>query len=41
MRAFVVGCLAAIVIAIGAAVVLDSMQMTASTSYTSATGVRL
>jgi hypothetical protein len=41
MRAFVVACLAAVVIAIGAATVLSSMQTTADMSYKSATGVRL
>jgi hypothetical protein len=41
MRTFVVACLAAIVLAVGAAVILDSMQRTALTSYSSATSVRL
>ena len=41
MRTFVVACLAAIVLAIGAAAVLNSMQLTASTSYTSPNSVRL
>jgi hypothetical protein len=41
MRVFAVACLAAIAVAIGAAAILSSMQITTSGSYTSASSVRL
>ena len=41
MRTFVVACVAAIVVAVGAAAFLDSMQVPASVSYTSSSSVRL
>ena len=41
MRSFVVACAAALVIAIGAAAILSSLNPSAENSYASPTGVRL
>jgi len=41
MRSFLISCAAAIVIALGAALVLDRVQKPADTAFTSPTGVEL
>ena len=41
MKTFVVACVAAIVIAIGAAIVLNVLQMPVSEAYISSTGARI
>jgi hypothetical protein len=41
MKAFLVACVAIVVIAVGASVVLDRYQEPAETAYASPTGVRI
>ena len=41
MKTFVIACVAAIVIAIGGAIVLNVVQMPVSEAYMSSTGVRI
>jgi hypothetical protein len=41
MRSFLVSCVAAVVIALGAVVVLNHLQEPVSTAFTSPTGVRI
>jgi hypothetical protein len=41
MKAFLVACVAIVVIAVGASVVLDRYQESAATAYSSPTGVRM
>jgi hypothetical protein len=41
MRAFLIACAAAIIIAIGAVIVLDQSQRSAEVAYSSPTGVRI
>ena len=41
MRSFLVSCLAAVVLALGAALVLNTIQTPADDAFRSATGVRL
>ena len=41
MRSFVMSCLAIVVIAVGAAVILNQLQKPAESAFTSPTGVRI
>jgi hypothetical protein len=41
MRSFLISCVAAIVVAVGAALVLDHMNKPVETAFSSTTGVRI